>query len=543
LKGLPVANVSPVTRVGKQPLRCQEMRARAMFALFLLGIGLIIAILPVKFAGIFVVGSIVFVLTLVRPMYALYLIILSVPFGSLAAISLGPVSLTGTEALAGSLLFAWVLQLVAQRQGKIEFTALFWPFVAYFGALVLSSGVAESLPLSLKELSKWLEFGCLYLVAVNIIHDRRQLQNLALVIIGAAVLEAFHGWYQFFRRAGPPSFLIGGHFLRAYGTFEQPNPYAGYLGLALPIAYSLALTGSLRPASPKFRRTILALAAAAIIGVAMLMSMSRGGWLGAAAALSVVTAIRSRRSLMALVAASFLGIILILMGSFSLLPPQLVERVSIVTDYFRLFDAREVTLTPENWAIVQRMANWQSAWGMFVDHPWLGVGIGNYPVAYQAYALPQWQEPAGHAHNYYLNLAAEAGVIGLGTYLVMYLVAFLLAAQILRRLSNRPGTRAATERVALDLMVPRRITSVTADRGPGAEHQGSAHSGSGEFWDDDATKGIAIGIVGTLVAMSVHNFFDNLYVHGMAAQIGLSLGMLVVAGKVGGECHNWVKGR
>ena len=31
--------------------------------------------------------------------------------------------------------------------------------------------------------------------------------------------------------------------MRAYGTFQQPNPYAGYLGLTLPLAFSVALWG------------------------------------------------------------------------------------------------------------------------------------------------------------------------------------------------------------------------------------------------------------------------------------------------------------
>jgi hypothetical protein len=32
-----------------------------------------------------------------------------------------------------------------------------------------------------------------------------------------------------------------GRFMRAYGTFRQPNPYAGYLGYLAPVAVSLAV--------------------------------------------------------------------------------------------------------------------------------------------------------------------------------------------------------------------------------------------------------------------------------------------------------------
>ena len=53
------------------------------------------------------------------------------------------------------------------------------------------------------------------------------------------------------------------------------------------------------------------------------------------------------------------------------------------------------------------------------DRPWLGVGFGNYGAAYEEYALINWPDPLGHAHNYYLNLVAEIGFIGLGAYLLL----------------------------------------------------------------------------------------------------------------------------
>ena len=63
---------------------------------------------------------------------------------------------------------------------------------------------------------------------------------------------------------------------------------------------------------------------------------------------------------------------------------------------------------------MERMAHWQSAWYMFLDHPWNGLGLGNYPAAYPAYQLlSNFKDPLGHAHNLYLNILAESGVSGL----------------------------------------------------------------------------------------------------------------------------------
>src|SRR2546428_11360784 len=58
------------------------------------------------------------------------------------------------------------------------------------------------------------------------------------------------------------------------------------------------------------------------------------------------------------------------------------------------------------------MAHWPAGWYMILDPPWLGVGAGKYAAAYPDYFVATWREALGHAHNYYLNILAELGVVG-----------------------------------------------------------------------------------------------------------------------------------
>jgi O-antigen ligase len=108
---------------------------------------------------------------------------------------------------------------------------------------------------------------------------------------------------------------------------------------------------------------------------------------------------------------------------------------------------------------------------MFIDHPWLGLGPGNYPVAYQRYFLPGWLEPLGHAHNYYLNLAAESGLLGLAAFILTLGLAYRAALGGIR--SPDP------------------------------------------FW-----RVLALGVLGSLAVVTVHSGVDNLFVHGVAVQFG-----------------------
>jgi len=334
---------------------------------------------------------------------------------------------------------------------------------------------------------KWLELSLVFLVVANSIKGQRQINFLIGTLLAAGLLEALYGMYQFFTRSGPEGFLLGERFMRAFGTFGQPNPFAGYLGLVLPLACGLAISSVLKRANFNIRSFLLFGAIALILLAAMLMSLSRGAWLAFFAAISVMAVMVSQRSLIYLSLLLFLVAILLGLGAFGALPQPVTARLSIVTDYVRIFDVRDVTVTPENWAIVERMAHWQAAWGMFSDHPLLGVGIGNYGVVYPNYALEGWKNTTGHAHNYYLNLLAETGILGLSAYLILWLAAFAYAGKALARVKQarlRPG--------------------LVSD------------------------YGLALGVIGVMVALSVHNFFDSLYVHSMAAQIGLTLGLMVV---------------
>ena len=64
---------------------------------------------------------------------------------------------------------------------------------------------------------------------------------------------------------------------------------------------------------------------------------------------------------------------------------------------------------------------WQSAGRMFLDHPLLGVGLGQYKDNYQKkYILPEAKErEIEHAHNNFVQMAAENGAVGLAGFLAL----------------------------------------------------------------------------------------------------------------------------
>jgi putative inorganic carbon (HCO3(-)) transporter len=320
------------------------------------------------------------------------------------------------------------------------------------------------------------------LIALVVVVDLTREVRSARWIIGAMLLagaaEATYGAVQFLTDSGPGAFQLQGA-LRAFGHFDQPNPFAGYLTMILPLAIFMALSR----ANPRLFR-LFALAAAALIAAGIALSQSRGAWLGAAVAAACLLLAWSRFTRRLLIPCALGGVLAAALAVSGVLPPAILDRLAQTVEYFGVFDVRTVEVTSDNWAIVERMAHWQAGWYMFLDHPWFGVGAGNYGQAYPDYFVSTWRDALGHAHNYYINMLAELGLVGGGTLLLLQGLAF------------------------------RQLGGALVDS------EGRRHN----FW-----RAVLAGVFGGLVVFSVHNLFDSLFVHSVNIQVGVLLGLGLLA--------------
>jgi O-antigen ligase len=469
-----------------------------------ISLGLAISLLPLRIAILGVSGAIALTALLIRPVLALYLLIPLIPFSSLLAISRGEFKVGLMEVVLALGLLAWLLRILASPRFlseplKLRTGPLLWPFGLFLGAIGLSWLGALSLEASLVETAKWVEMFSLYLFIINLL-PVGQVKWTALALMVAGTAQALLGLYQFIFKAGPEGFLLfEGQFLRAYGTFAQPNPYAGYLGLVLPLALSLTIWGLTNNLLARSVLTIPArLFKVALFGIplvlmlaALFASQSRGAWLGFAAAALTVLFVRGRTSAILLTAVVMLGALFGLVSSFEIRLPQagatqvssaysvVVQRLADAISVMNISDVAATEVTDANFANIERLAHWQAAREMWHDHLWVGVGFGNYAVAYPAYAAGRWLDPLGHAHNYFLNIGAETGLIGIISYLIFWIFSFGLLWRVIQ------------------------------------------HS-------DDFYKAVAAGGLGVMVHLHIHNFVDNLYVQGMYLHLAVILGLVSV---------------
>ena len=475
------------------PLRLNRFWRNLCLVGTMVTVGLALAWLPLPEAALILGGAIFLILLLLRPSLSLYLLIPVIPFSPLLAFSVSGVRVGLMEMALFLGVAAWLLQFSLARDQKLSRPPLLWAFLLMLAGVSLSWLNALSLGASLVETAKWLEMLALYWLAVTLL-PVRQVKWAVMAILLTGLAQAGLGLYQFIFKVGPEGFLLfGGRFLRAYGTFAQPNPYAGYLGLGLPLALAVMLWAWFDSGAPpgsilKSRLLRTALFSLPLAGMlaALLASQSRSAWIAFMTATGVVLVLYNRKTVAGLAAAIFVGASLLLLGIFETGLAQLdavggatLQRLVEAGSIFSITDIAAIQVTDANFATIERLAHWQAAQEMWRDHLWLGVGFGNYAVVYPVYAIGRWLDPLGHAHNYLLNIGAEAGLVGLTVYLIFWIFTFGVLWQAVCR-------------------------------------------------SQGFHRAVAVGAVGIMVHLHIHNLFDNLFVQGMYLHVAIILALVSV---------------
>lgn len=476
-----------------------------MFLLLAALVGVALAWLPPLVGVALVGGTAVFLLTFIQPLVGLGLVLLLGPFGAFERVLFG-FGVDSGQLLLLLTVTAWLARGLLRRRILIRPTFLSVPLDLFLLIMALTLLGAPSLTEGLKELLKWIEAGLLLLLVVDVglemrDNGRSPIWLITGLLLLPGLLQAAIGIWQFgLRGTGPDHFLVMGRFYRATGTFEQPNPYGGFINLSLLLAFGVFL-GLLAYAWQRWREKpsgfslwrpavwgsiILAGGLTGLLEAALIFSWSRGAWLGFVAGTAVLLLFwpQQRRWGLALLLGT--GLLFLAGLQMGLIPASVADRLGSFSQDLQLGDARGVDITDANYAVLERLAHWQAALDMARTHLWWGVGFGNYAAAYAGYALINWPDALGHAHNYYLNLLAEVGVVGLFTYLTFWFLIFWQTGRLLRQFSG-------------------------------------------------AERGIALGLLAVWTSLSVHHLVDKLYVNNLYLHLGVMWGLLALLVHEAGE--------
>jgi putative inorganic carbon (HCO3(-)) transporter len=193
---------------------------------------------------------------------------------------------------------------------------------------------------------------------------------------------------------------------RAQASFAHPTALALYLILTFPVAFALALRGAGR-----LRPLLIACGALGVVG--LMFTQTRGSIVGAAVALLILLRWAPFRRLA--VAGLVLTAVVALLNVGSVTQSQ---PVSVVGE-------RLATIGTLKTRSDDRIEIWRATPAMIAERPFLGAGHGNFPDISPKFALSDVGGLAfDHAHNLFLNVAVELGLIGLAVLLVLLVLLF-----------------------------------------------------------------------------------------------------------------------
>ncbi len=426
------------------------------------------------------------------PSYGLVLMAFFLPFERIPSFDFAGFTFKINHFVGGLTFIFWLLALLFQGR-KIAPNPLAIPLTAMLFSFLLSGTIAEN---SFRQITVYISIlimMALYLVTVNGVTSKKLLQQVISFLFLGAGLMSLIGIYQFFGDlAGlPPEItgLDGGYtkivfgFPRVHAFSKEPLYYANYLFIPLGIALGLFFSDQHKDQSVSSGETLLdrlkgpwLLPLIILILINFFLTLSRGAFIASVPFALIFIVFYARRIL------TFKNIALgLIVGIVSLSSVYLILD-SVSYDALDRFlghaGLEDVLVKKQGESGFGRLEDFGQALEAWQLSPALGIGLGNFGPYVKAYPL---EKPPGGweiVNNEYLELLAETGVLGLGSFLVALVVAFWRSAI---------AYRAAT---------------------------------------DEYLKAVLIGLTAALLAMLVqYNFFSTLYIIHIWIGIGLLIGV------------------
>lgn len=344
-------------------------------------------------------------------------------FAPLAFGAVEPWSIFVLETGATLLFLLWIVKQVLDGKINVRFNPAFLP-MGVFGVLILAQIVFHRTAYRHDTVSLallYLAFGTLCFLTGQTLVRSAQVRSLALIFSVYGTAIAIFALLQGISPNGKLYWVrqprMGGWI---YGPYVNHNHYAGLMEMLAPIPLVVSLT---RMAAPRVR-AVAAASAAVMVGT-IFLSGSRGGMLAIMAELIILSVllVKQKRGLRTAVGIGiFLAIVvglLVWVGG-----AELSQRIATV-------GPGHTELSADIRAEINR-----DGLHMFLKRPIMGWGLGAFPIVYPQFRTFYTNFFINEAHDDYLQLLVETGLLGFGT-MVWFVV--ILYRTAVKKIANWTG--------------------------------------------------------------------------------------------------------
>jgi O-antigen ligase len=321
---------------------------------------------------------------------------------SFAVLSFGGVEAWGQATLeigAAVLFVFWAVVVTRREQLEVRWNWLYLPLLGLgaFGVMQYALGLSVYPYLTKIEVLKWGAYILVFFLALESFRTKGHLKQLVWFVLGLGFAVSLFAIVQHFTFNGKLYWFVSVPDGAApFGPFVNTNHFAGFVELVAPLGLALLSFPSRR----REREHVILLLLFTIVPVgAVFLSASRAGIIvlvlefALLAFLSRVHQMRKKQLLRVTAIGLLAGGMILWLG------------VTRALERFEL-------LAHEGVSRELRVAMYEDTWRIFRDHPWTGSGLGTLIAVYPRYASFYNGTTVDHAHNDFLELLADTGLIG-----------------------------------------------------------------------------------------------------------------------------------
>ncbi|MDD5422921.1 MAG: O-antigen ligase family protein [Candidatus Omnitrophica bacterium] len=339
-----------------------------------------------------------------------------------AIVFAAPFSKSISEIAIALAIAVWAVKKVCNKDLRIHKDALIIPFLIFVVTIIPSFFNSAYPAISVKAFfTKVLKYVFLYFVMVESVDSLSKLKDILIMAVASIVVIMADGFIQFNLGIdllhGYPSFKgympimnvdVASNYFKGFPTasFPYPNDLAAWILLAIFPVVCVAIFG-LKKTKARYAAWLISIG----LFVLFFLTKARGAWIGLGLSTVYIAVSKNKIWLIA---------ILVLMLAVPFL--------------FRMEMAQHIF---SRVSVDDRIGMWKTGWQIFTEHPVTGNGLNTFFRNFQKYRNDADKGMKGsYAHNCYLQMAADTGIIGLGGFLFLIAAYFLSVIKSLRKIRD-----------------------------------------------------------------------------------------------------------
>ncbi len=253
---------------------------------------------------------------------------------------------------------------------------------------------------------------CLFLIffaaCFTFFDTPKRLKNAVFVLI---VFGAFMSFIGILQKLSNPDLILWFRqvdYAQPFATYVNQHHFAAFLEMTIALTLGLLFAGSTRP-----DKRVLLIIAVVLMGLGIVFTTSRGAMMSLVAILGLLTLLsfwsgrksKSRRS-----KNPFLSRVWILVGANAALVIFLLVSAAFLGGSDLILRGTGLN-GPKDFSN-GRFEFWMTTLEIVKDNPLIGTGLDTFEFAYTRYDEWNGEIRINHAHNEYLNMLSEAGIVG-----------------------------------------------------------------------------------------------------------------------------------